>query len=594
MAQNQNVNIKATVSVDDAQVKKYNDTLDQTEKKTEAAFNPKRALREATIELQKAQAQFGEYSKEAITAAKRVAQLRDQIQEASETAALFDPGKKFAAFSGALNSVAAGYGAVQGAIGLLGVESEETQKQLLKVQSALAVSEGLSSILDSGKDFQRLGAIIKTQVVTAFSTLKGAIIATGIGALTVGLGLLIANWDKVKKAVLDVVPGLGKAASAIGSLINRITDFIGVTSEAGRQTAKLIKDNEKAIKDGNRFLDLEGDKYDEYTQRKIKANLEFKRRQNEFLNDEKLSEADRNKFIKDARDKANREIVKADKDRNDALIEAQKDAEQKRKALAEKAAREAKERREKAEKEEEEAFKRRKELSDRNIKDIAGLNEKNAENQSVNIKQQIDNENKLLEFVPKRIEANAVVAQSEEQLAKIKTDTSNAEIVLEEKKQLSFKENAAKTADGLGSIANALGKQTAAGKAAAIAEATINTYLGATKAYQSYAGIPVVGVPLGIAAAAAAILAGVKNVKEIAKTKTPGGAAGGAVPSISTPTSAAPLAPQLPQATTTQLDQQSINQLTTANTTTRAYVVESDVSSSQDRIRNINRAATFG
>lgn len=597
MAQNQNVEIKATVSVDDSEVKQYNETLKKTEQQTEKAFNPKKALKEANLELQKAQSQFGDYSKEALAAAKRVAQLRDSIQEANETAALFDPGKKFAAYSGALNALASGYGAVQGAIGLLGVESEETQKQLLKVQSALALSEGLSSILDSGKDFQRLAATIKNQVVTAFSTLKGAIAATGIGLLTVALGLLIANWEKVKKAVLDAVPGLGKAADAIGKIINRITDFIGVTSEASRQTAKLIKDNEKAIKDTERFLDLNADKYDQYTQRKIKANLEFKKKQNEFLNDEKLSESQRNEFIRQARDKANREILRSETERNEAAIEAQKAAEEKRKALAEKAEREAKERRDKAEKEEKEAFERRKELADKNIKDIEALNSKSAESNNENVKQQIANENKLLEFVPLKIAAVTSVAQTEEQLAKIKTDTSNAEVVLEKKKIATFQENAQKTSEALGFIANSLGKQTAAGKAAAIAEATINTYLSATKAYQSYSGIPVVGVPLGIAAAAAAVIAGFKNVKEIAKTKTPGGAGGGSAPSISAgiPTStgaSAPLAPQLPQAITTQLAPSSINQL--SNATSRAYVVESDVSSSQERIRRINRAATFG
>ena len=51
----------------------------------------------------------------------------------------------------------------------------------------------------------------------------------------------------------------------------------------------------------------------------------------------------------------------------------------------------------------------------------------------------------------------------------------------------------------------------------------------------------------------------------------------------------APVAPQLPQATLTQLDQRSINQLGSA--TNRAYVVESDVTNSQERIKRINRAA---
>ena len=105
--------------------------------------NIRQELREANRALVDAQTNFGDYSKEAITAARRVAELRDRVQEASETAALFDPGQKFKAFSGSLQAVAGGFAAVQGALGLVGVESEDLQKQLLKVQSALALSEGL-------------------------------------------------------------------------------------------------------------------------------------------------------------------------------------------------------------------------------------------------------------------------------------------------------------------------------------------------------------------------------------------------------------------------------------------------------------------
>lgn len=285
---------------------------------TESIGNVKKQLKEANAELIAAQKNFGEYSNAAIAAAKRVAGLRDSIQEARETADLFDPGKKFQALSNTLSAVAGGFAAVQGAIGLFGSESKELEKQLLKVQSALALSQGLSTIADSAKDFQRLGAVIKTQVVTAFTTLRGAIIATGFGALAVGLTLLITNFDKVKKAVLNLVPGLSIVADFVGNLVNKVTDFLGVTSEAGRQTAKLIADNEKAIKEGNRFLELNADKYDEYTQRKIKANLEFKEKQTEFLKDEALSEDERNKLILQAREKANREIVRADTDRENA------------------------------------------------------------------------------------------------------------------------------------------------------------------------------------------------------------------------------------------------------------------------------------
>jgi len=71
-----------------------------------------------------------------------------------------------------------------------------------------------------------------------------------------------------------------------------------------------------------------------------------------------------------------------------------------------------------------------------------------------------------------------------------------------------------------GNLASILGKESAAGKAAAVAQATIDTYKAATSAYSSLAGIPVVGPVLGGIAAGAAVVAGLANVKKIVATKT--------------------------------------------------------------------------
>ena len=72
-------------------------------------------------------------------------------------------------------------------------------------------------------------------------------------------------------------------------------------------------------------------------------------------------------------------------------------------------------------------------------------------------------------------------------------------------------------------------KQFEIGKAAAISGAVVDTYLAATKAYQSLAGIPIVGPALGAAAAGAAIAAGLQNVNQIRNTKfgDRGGGGGG-------------------------------------------------------------------
>lgn len=64
-------------------------------------------------------------------------------------------------------------------------------------------------------------------------------------------------------------------------------------------------------------------------------------------------------------------------------------------------------------------------------------------------------------------------------------------------------------------IAKIFGEQTKIGKAAAVAETTINTYKAATGAYSALAKIPYVGPFLGIAAAAAAVASGLANVKNI-------------------------------------------------------------------------------
>jgi hypothetical protein len=69
-------------------------------------------------------------------------------------------------------------------------------------------------------------------------------------------------------------------------------------------------------------------------------------------------------------------------------------------------------------------------------------------------------------------------------------------------------------------VATIAGKQTAIGKAAAIAETTINTYASATASYKALSGIPYVGPVLGAIAAAAAIVAGLANVRQIMKVNT--------------------------------------------------------------------------
>jgi hypothetical protein len=160
----------------------------------------RRAIKEATSDLIAMQEQFGKTSPQAIAAAKRIAELKDRIQDAKEQADLFDPGKRFSAFANAANQIAAGFSAVQGAMALVGTESEDLQKTLVKVQGAIALSQGLSQLRDLGKAYDE----IKIVAVDAFKSIRAAIGSTGIGLLVVALAGIVAYWDDIKEAVSGV------------------------------------------------------------------------------------------------------------------------------------------------------------------------------------------------------------------------------------------------------------------------------------------------------------------------------------------------------------------------------------------------------
>ena len=101
---------------------------------------------------------------------------------------------------GALQGVTSSFSAVQGVMALTGGQSEELEKAILKVQGAMALSEGVRGIREGAKSFKALGASAKT----ALSGIRTGIATTGIGALVIALGLVIAYWDDIKGAVNGV------------------------------------------------------------------------------------------------------------------------------------------------------------------------------------------------------------------------------------------------------------------------------------------------------------------------------------------------------------------------------------------------------
>ena len=147
----------------------------------------------------------------------------------------------------------------------------------------------------------------------------------------------------------------------------------------------------------------------------------------------------------------------------------------------------------------------------------------------------------------------------------------------------------------LGSIVSLVGEGTAVGKAAAIAQTTIDTYGSATAAYKSVVGIPVVGPALAPIAAGVAVAAGLANIKKIVSTKTPGNKSAGAPAGVQVPSG--------PTFDPTTALQASANAQDTETTITggeqtgstqpvvRAYVVSSEVTNQQEADAKINDLA---
>ena len=196
-------------------------------------------------------------------------------------------------------------------------------------------------------------------------------------------------------------------------------------------------------------------------------------------------------------------------------------------------------------------------------------------------------------------------AQKNEMLLALQTDFNNKVNNLNEEasdneimwSEMTTDEKLEYAQKGLDGLAANLGKETAAGKAAAIASTLISTYQGAQDSYKSLAGIPVVGPALGIAAAAAAVAGGLKTVQSIQATKTPetaGISSGGA--NISSPSRPAP--PSIPPAFNI-VGASGTNQLAEAiggqaQQPVKAYVVSNDVSTAQELDRNIVEGASIG
>lgn len=176
-------------------------------------------------------------SKEYIKTLEKLGGIKDDIGDLNDEIKAFNPQGKIAALGNVMGGVASGIQGAVGAMALFGVESEETQKMLLKVQAASAFADGIKGIVGMGDAFKVLGNVIKANPIMLIVS-----IIIGIGAA------LFALKDKVK-IIGDAFDFVGKIIGIVVQGFKDLTDLMGLTSNASDDLAATQIANAKKTGD---------------------------------------------------------------------------------------------------------------------------------------------------------------------------------------------------------------------------------------------------------------------------------------------------------------------------------------------------------
>ena len=470
----------------------------------------------------------------------------------------------------------------------------------LVVQSSstfIAATAAVTAV--ASKVFKLFGLEINA-TSTAFRVLKGAIAATGIGLLVIALGEAVSAFQSFSNSAQEAK----KAQEELNKSIEQ-----GAKTQLEGEKESLRRQGELEVAKAKRRGASEAEIFaiqDKFARLGIKAQERY---YNEVKNIAKVG------------DEAEKEITKAKATRDTNLINFQTEQILKARAAQEKAAQESLAKTAQAE----EAWATENEKRLARLFDLQKQGLSETDTKLFELRNQYVQDLQL--FSDNEVLKARITQQYEEQRFKIKRESVKKDEKAGEEEFKKFekrvdKENAARIklenmlnktitksikeqadnevairklteTEKLAIISAAVqtgirlaGEGTVAGKGLAIADATINTYAGANRALKE---LP---PPFSYIAAATTIAAGLLNVQSILNTKVPAGAgvsdtSGGA----SIPSAPAPIAPRGMEITPTTLDSRSLN--TISNVVARAYVVESDITGSQQRIKRIENAARF-
>lgn len=498
-------------------------------------------------------------------------------------------------------------------------EIEQLNKQIVGFEKEVEKTKQTSGEMGNQLDKVTGGAITKFKGLTgtlggvtkSFKTLRGAIISTGIGALVIAVVSLTQAFtasEKGQNRFAKILKQLGVIAGNVGDIFYSLGDAIynlfTRNFDAAGKAFDEFKDRIKNFGDETkREIELAGQLADQIAEanklerellvERAKTNVEINKLKTKAAEVDKFTAEQRISFLEKAaalEDEITGKEIDLAKLRRDIKIEENSLSESKKEDLEEEAQLVAN-----VIQLEEGRLVRNKEL----LGVAAGLRKTEADAKAAERKAEIDGFKKQQDEISGILKGSIVKNQemrvSGELLTREKFNEIRKKQILDEQKldKLTTEQKVQLASNAFGQLSMIFGQESKAGKAAAIAQTTIETYKGATAAYASLAGIPIVGPALGAVAAGAAIAAGVANVKAIQNVGEP-------VPEapISAPRfRGESFATQAPSFNVVGASPE--NQLAQAigqqeRKPLKAFVVSNEVSSAQALDRNIVQGASLG
>ena len=497
----------------------------------------------------------------------------------------------------------------------LGIANRNTAKAVGENGGAIAILDTLTG----GMATQFKDAAEATKLFNfSLGGVKTALIATGIGALVVSLGLIIVYWDQISDAITGANKSLENQISLnrinsdlIGSELSLMDKQIELFKTQGKATTELQKQRRALIEAAKELEEVEVKLLERQLKRLEGTEIELG-----FWEQIKVAAITAFLGVGEGAKAAAASSIEAIQERKQAVLDLKKEIDEakisainfeiqlfnidnpkstKKDDKEEKAKKNVYEKLQLPDPSEaasalEELGRIRKEYFD-----------KNRENDEIDRLTQIDlDRTRALEEIDELVLNEELKRQAIAEVNKFYDDESlDAEKELSEaKKELGRREldaklkNADLIAGGLATLSELAGKETAAGKALAVASTTIDTIRGGVSAFTGMVeSIPgPVGIALGAVAAAGVVASGFASVKKILSVKVPNsGGGGGGSPSIGAPTPP----PQFNLVGSSGKNQlaESINRK--QNDPVRAYVLSDEVTTAQSLDRNRINNSTF-